>query len=126
MRHYMTSTSTALGDTVKTKVGATLTLPKNAKAIVGVWGHALGGPGSTTLEHVSGIMEFDAPGLNLAPMVLPLDNHTITGTGVAHVPIHVWPMNVSNVGTAEVTCYMTLDMAITLANTGRWGLIYED
>ena len=124
MRHAMVGAITALGDTVKTSMGK-ITLPTNAKRVIGVWGHALGGPGNTTVENVTGIMEFESTSLNLAPMQFPLDCLSITGTGMAHVAPKVWPVDWPAVANAEITCYMTLDMAQTLANTGRWGLIYE-
>lgn len=124
MRHAMASGVTALGDTVRTSMG-TLTVPTKAKKIVGVWGYATGGPGDTTLEHISGIMEFESKSLNLNPMMLPLDVHTITGTGVSTKDVRIWPVNWDAVAGAEITCYMTLDMAITLANTGRWGFLYD-
>lgn len=125
MRHGMIGAVVALGDTVKTSMGS-ITLPTNAKRVIGVWGHAVGGPGNTTLENVTGIMEFESESLNLAPMQLPLDNLTVTGTmGVSSTPVKVWPVDWAPCANAKITCYMTLDMAQSLANTGRWGLIYE-
>ena len=124
MRHSMVSASNALGDTVKTSIGD-ITLPTNAKRVIGVWGYAIGGPGQTTLENVTGIMEFESESLNLAPMQFPLDCLSITGTGVAILSAKVWPVDWGPAANAKITGYMTLDMAQTLANTGRWGLIYE-
>ena len=125
MRHYMASSSAALGDTVETSIGA-ITLPKGAKRIVGFWGYGVGGAGNTTLENLSGILELKSDSLNLQPMVVPLDILTITGTGVGTLKPTVWPVNIDGVGSVTITGYMTLDLAQTIANTGRWGLVYED
>ena len=124
MRHAMVSASTALGDTTKTSIGD-ITLPTGAKRVIGVWGHGIGGPGNTTLENVTGILELESTSLNLAPMQFPLDCLVITGTGMQTLSRKVWPVDWPNVANATITGYMTLDMAQTLANTGRWGLIYE-
>jgi len=120
----MVSASTALGDTTKTSIGD-ITLPTTAKRVIGVWGHGMGGPGNTTLENVTGIMEFESESLNLAPMQFPLDIVALTGTGMAHLSPKVWPVDWGPAANAKITGYMTLDLAQTLANTGRWGLIYE-
>lgn len=125
MRHAMVGAVTALGDTVKTSMTA-ITLPTSAKRVVGIWGHAVGGAGNTTVENLSGIMEFESESLNLAPMQFPLDCLTITGTGVGVLQPRIWPVNWENVANAKITCYMTLDLAQTIGNTGRWGLLYED
>lgn len=124
MLHAMVSASTALGDTAKTAIGE-ITLPTNARRVVGIWGHGLGGPGNTTLENLTGILELESESLNLAPMQFPLDCVAITGTGMVVLKPTVWPVNWVNVANAKITGYMTLDLAQTLANTGRWGLFYE-
>ena len=120
----MVSTSTALGDTVKTSSGS-ITLPTNAKRVIGVWGHGVGGAGNTTLENVTGILELESESLNLAPMQFPLDCVMITGTGMAQFSPKVWPVDWAPAANAKITGYMTLDLAQTIGNTGRWGLIYE-
>lgn len=126
MRHAQASGSTALGDTVKTSIGQVL-LPTTAKRVVGFWGYALGGAGNTTLENVSGILELESDSLNLSPMQFPLDLLACTGTlGMAVLSPRVWPVNIPNVGGVTITGYMTLDMAQSIGNTGRWGLIYEE
>jgi len=124
MLKYMTGPSTALGDTVKTSMG-TITTPANTRGIVGVWGYAVGGPGFTTLEGQTGILELESDDINVQPCQIPLDPSQITGTGVLSQAIHVWPMNIKKTGQMRITGYMTMDMAITLANTGRWGLVLD-
>ena len=124
MRHAMVSASTALGDTTKTSIGD-ITLPTNAKRVIGVWGHGMGGPGNTTLENVTGILELESESLNLAPMQFPLEIVAITGTGMVVFSPKIWPVDWAPAANAKITGYMTLDSAQTLANTGRWGLIYE-
>lgn len=125
MRHAMASAVVALGDTVKTSMG-TISVPKGAKRVVGLWGHAIGGAGNTTLENVTGIMEFESDSLNLQPMQFPLDGLAITGTGIGSFKPTVWPVNIPDPSNTEIECFMTLDLAQSIANTGRWGLIYED
>ena len=125
MRHAMASAIVALGDTVKTSMGV-LSIPKGARRIVGLWGHAVGGAGNTTLENVTGIMEFESDSLKLQPMQFPLDSLAVTGTlGSAGLKPTVWPVNIPDPGNTDIECFMTLDLAQTIANTGRWGLIYE-
>ena len=124
IRHAMAGDATALGDTDKTSLGS-ITLPTTAKRVIGVWCHGMGGPGNTTLENLTGIFELESESLNLAPMQFPLDIVAITGTGMVHFTPKVWPVDWTGVANAKITCYATLDLAQTLANTGRWGLIYE-
>ena len=114
----------AAGDTVKTTLGS-LDVPKSAKRIIGVWCHAMGGPGNTTLENVTGIFELESPDLSLQPLQFPLDCLTITGTGVGAINPRVFPVDIPVTGLETITCFVTLDMAQTLANTCRWGLIYD-
>lgn len=125
MRHMQVSASTALGDTAKTSIGV-ISIPKTAKRIVGFGGYAVGGPGNTTLENVSGILEIEADALNLKPLQLILDILTITGTGVGILQPRIWPHSIGNPGSVDIEGFMTLDMAQTLANTGRWFVIWED
>lgn len=117
-------TSTALGDTTKTSMG-TITVPATARRIVGIWGYAVGGAGNTTLENLSGIMELESPDINIQPLQLPLDTLALTGTGMSQHSPRIFPANIPVSGNEKITCYMTLDLAQTIANTGRWGLIYE-
>lgn len=123
MFHSAASAVVAAGDTVKTTLGA-LTIPKTVKAIVGIWAYATGGPGNTTLENVAGIIELESPDLNLAPMQLPLDCLTVLTSGVGAFSPRVWSVNIPVQGGEEITCYVTMDSAQTIANTCRWGLIY--
>lgn len=125
MRHAMVSAKTSLNGTTKTSMGD-ITLPTNAKRVIGVWAHALGGAGNTTLENVTGIFELESESLNLAPMQFPLDNLTITGTlGATISPVKVWPVDWAPAANAKITGYITLDLAQSITGTGRWGLIYE-
>lgn len=123
MFHAASSAVVAAGDTTKTTLG-TLTIPKTVKAIVGFWAYAVGGPGVTTLENVSGIVELESPDINLAPMQLPLDCVTVLTSGSAAFSPRVWSCNIPVQGGEEITAYVTMDMAQTVANTCRWGFIY--
>lgn len=125
MRHVSISASTALGDTAKTSIGV-ISMPKSAKRIVGFGGYAIGGPGNTTLENVTGVLEIEATVLHLSPQEFPLDCLALTGTGMAVLQPRIWPISVASPGNTDIEGFMTLDMAQTLANTGRWFIVWED
>ena len=113
----------AHGDTVRTSIGS-LTVPTNTKSIIGVWCYAMGGPGATTLENMTGIFDLHSDSLPLEPFQLPLEGYVTLTQGVATFSPRVWNCNIGGVAGAVVTCYVTLDMAQTVAGTCRWGLIY--
>ncbi len=114
----------AHGDTVRTTLGS-ITVPTNIKKIVGIWCYAVGGPGGTTLENLTGIFDLHSPSLSLEPLQLPLEGIVGVIEGASSTfSVRVWPVNIDNVANAVVTCYVTLDMAQTVAGTCRWGLIY--
>jgi len=124
MKHAQAGAIVAHGDTVKTSIG-TLTIPKTVKKIVGVWCHALGGPGLTTLENVTGIYELESPDINLQPLQLPLDIVAVVAEGHAGFSGRIFPVDIPVGGGEKITCYVTLDMAQTVAGTCRFGLLYE-
>ena len=118
------SAATATGDTVKTKIDD-LVVPQTAQRIVGIWAYAVGGAGSTTLENVTGILELESPDVNLQPLQLPLDCVVVLTSGSVAFQPRVWPVNIPVSGGAKITGYMTMDMSLTVAYKGRFGLIYE-
>jgi len=118
------SAATAAGDTTKTSID-TLTVPKSAKMIVGIWAHAVAGPGTTTLENVTGILELESPDLNLQPLQLPLDCVAVLTSGSVAFSPRIFPANIPVNGGEKITGYVTMDMALTVANKARFGLIYE-
>jgi len=122
--HAQVSASTALGDTVKTLVD-TITTPQGAKSIIGIWGYSEGGPGLTTLENRSGIMEFESSDAPIVPLQLPLDVVVVLTSGVSAFSPRVWPVNIPLGGQCRISCYMTMDMALTVANKGRFGFVYD-
>jgi hypothetical protein len=124
MIKYLTTDATACGDTVKTLIG-TITLPSNAKTLLGAWGYALGGPGITTLENVTGIVELESPDVNIQPCQFPLEPVAALTGGTPASQNKVWPINAWVPGNARVNCYITMDMAQTVANTGRVGVAIE-
>ena len=124
MLKYLAGAATASGDTVKTSLG-TITLPAGAKQIVGAWVAGHGGAGMTTLENVSGILELESPDVNLQPCQIPLDTIAIVGTGMAAVPVKVWPMNVGVTTGVRVTGYVTMDQALAINPSVRFGLVVE-
>lgn len=125
MFHAQTiSAPVAAGDTTKTTLGS-LTVPKLAKKIVGIWAYATGGPGVTTLENVSGIVELESPDIALQPLQLPLDVVTVLTSGSAAYSPRIWNVDITVNGGEVITCYVTMDMLITVVNTCRWGLIYS-
>lgn len=124
MYHAQTIASpVAHGDTTKTTLGA-LTVPKKANRIIGFWAYAVGGAGVTTVENVSGIVELESPDISLQPMQFPLDICVVLTSGVASWSPRVWNVDIPVSGGEEITCYVTMDLAQTVANTCRWGVIY--
>lgn len=118
------SASTASSDTTKTLID-TITVPKDVKRIVGIWAHCLGGAGLTTLENITGIVELESEDFNLQPCQIPLDCLAIVGTGVALISPRVWPVDIKVSGGERVKGYVTIDMALTVNNKARFGLVYE-
>lgn len=118
------STKTACGDTTKTLID-TITVPQTVKAIIGFWAYAMGGAGMTTLENVSGIVELESDDLPLTPMQFPLDIVCVLTSGSVAFQPRVWGVNIPVNGGEKIRGYMTMDMAITVANTGRFGFIYN-
>lgn len=117
------SASTACGDTVKTKIDE-LQVPQSCKAIIGVWCYAIGGPGSTTLENYTGVFELESPDVALQPLQFPLEQVVVLTSGSAALASKVWPVNIPVSGGEKITGYVTMDMAITVANKARFGLVY--
>ena len=113
----------AHGDTVRTSLGE-ITIPNNVKSIIGVWCYVLGGPGMTTLENVTGIFDLHSDDLPLEPFQLPLEGAVALTQGVATFSPRVWNCNIGGVAGSKVTCYITLDLAQTVAGTCRWGMLY--
>jgi len=124
MLKYLVSASVAHGDTVKTSLG-TITLPAGSKAVVGAWAYAQGGPGLTTLENLTGIVELESPDINIQPCQLPLEPVMALTGGTPASQIHTWPLNWGVHGSERITAYVTMDMAQTVAGTCRWGLVVE-
>jgi hypothetical protein len=121
---YLVGASTAAGDTTKTSLG-TIQLPAGTRTIVGAWGYAMGGPGFTTLENVTGIIELESPDINIQPCQFPLEPAgMLTGGGISS-QTKVWPINASVKGGERITGYVTMDMAQTVANTARFGLVVD-
>jgi len=119
------SALTSLGDTVKTLVD-TITVPGGVQAIIGIWGYATGGAGLTTLENVTGILELESDDLPLTPLQIPLDIVVVLTSGVAAFSPRIWAITIPvTPGVSKIKGYMTMDMAITVANKGRFGFIYN-
>lgn len=118
------SVATAAGDTTKTLI-ETIQVPKSAKMIVGIWCHAVAGPGATTLENVTGIFELESSDVNLVPLQLPLDCVTVLTSGSTAFSPRIFPANIPVNGGEKISGYVTMDMAQTVANKARFGLIYE-
>jgi hypothetical protein len=79
---YLSSAAVALGDTVKTLIEV-ITVPSSARMLVGVWGYSEGGPGQTTLETQSGILELESPDVPVQPCQIPLPLVNTLTNGVA-------------------------------------------
>lgn len=124
MIKYMVGAATASGDTTKTSLG-TLTTPARTTRIIGAWCSGAGGAGLTTLENVTGICELESPDVNIQPCQFPIEGEIIVGTGVACVPSKVWPMNAKVGGQAKITGYITMDQALAINPSVRFGLVLE-
>jgi len=125
MRTYIDITdATATGDTTETKIG-TITLSAKAKKIVGLFAYAVGGAGLTTLENVTGIVRMDSPDFSIAPMRFPLDCVAVLTSGAVAFSPRIIPVEIPAVGSGKVDCFVTMDMALTVAATARVGIIYE-
>ena len=124
MLKYLTSLATACGDTTKTLID-TITLPAGTRSIIGVWVHAMAGPGFTTLENVTGFLELESPDINLQPCQVPLEPVGMLTGGAVSSQIHTWPLNASVKGSERISGYITMDMAQTVANKARFGLVVD-
>lgn len=124
MLHAQASKATASADTVKTLID-TIQIPQTARKIVGVWCHNLGGAGMTTLQNVTGIFELESDDLALVPMQFPLDCVPVVGSGVGSLNPRIFPVAIPTVGGERIRGYVTLDLATTIHNTARFGLITE-
>lgn len=124
MIKYLASAATAHGDTVKTLI-ETIQLPAGARALLGVWCHALAGPGITTLENVTGICELESPDINIQPCQVPLEPVAVLTGGTPASQIHVYPLNAAVKGGERISGYVTMDMAQTVAGKARFGLVVD-
>jgi|SaaInl7_200m_RNA_FD_contig_101_325193_length_1854_multi_3_in_0_out_0_3 hypothetical protein len=120
----VTSSATATGDTVKTLID-TLTVPIDAKAIVGVFAYAAAAATLTTGEAISGILELESDDMNISPFKIPLEVVTVLTNGAVAYNPRIWPVNIPVTGGAKIKGSMTMDMAQTAALKGRFGLIYD-
>ena len=118
----MTSDSAATGDTVKTLID-TLTMPMNKKRIIGIFS-VLGGLGMTTLEGVSGILELESTEMEIN-VTVPFVSQVITGTGVGTDPVKLWPVDIPITGGAKVKGSATMDAALAINPSCRFGFIME-
>lgn len=115
---------TASGDTVKTLID-TLTVPKTAKAIVGLWAYGNAAATVTSGECISGIVEYESNDLSLQPLQIPLEQLTVLTSGATNSQNKVWPVNIPVSGGEEIKVYVTMDVAQTGALKARAGIIYD-
>ena len=121
---YLTSDSTATGDTTKTIID-TLTIPMGVKRISGVM-VSLGGAGLTTLESTSGILTLESDSdINLKPCVIPLPIMMALTSGVCAYEPRIYPVDVAVNGGEKIEGYVTMDMTQTINPTARFTLILE-
>ncbi len=125
MYHSSVGAIVAAGDTVKTTLGE-LEVPAGASKLIGVACHALGGPGNTTLENVTGMFELESRTVaNLIPCQFLLDCVPVLTSAPASVKPTIWPVDVPVAPGNKIECFVTMDMAQTIANTCRWMAIWE-
>ena len=115
--------ATASGDTVETTLG-TVTLPSNAKRIIGV-GVSCGGAGATTLEGVSGMFRISINNIDVTPAKFCFSYGLPITSGIVPTEAKIFPVDWSPAGNSVVTFYVTMDMAQTVNNTFRGFVIYE-
>ena len=116
--------ATASGDTTETLLG-TITLPANAKRIVGV---GVGSPSTatlTTLEAMTGYFRVECSSIDVTPGKFPVTGPNIVGTGGTFAPFKIWPVDWSPAANAQLTFYITMDMAQTANPTYRGFVLYE-
>lgn len=121
-----TGTLTATGDTTRTTL-STITLPPNAKKIIGLSVQVVGAAAITTAEPVTGIAEFTFSGLTNGPPSLEvlLDVVVCLTSGTAAFSPRVWVVEYSPAGSVIVECFITMDMAQTGGLKARFQVIYE-
>jgi len=119
---YQVGASVATTDTVEVSLGS-ITLTAKARMVIGVWCHAQGGAGNTTLENVTGTFRLQSSDVDLIPITLPLKLYAITGTGAVIDDVKVWPIEVPVGGTEQIECLLTLDLAQAINPTARFGLV---
>lgn len=124
MIKYKTSDAAVSGDTVRTSIGS-ITCPSNTRKIVGVWCYAEGAATMTNGEPITGKFDLDSGDIPIVPCELPLDPANVLTSGAYGKQIHVWPLNVAVNGKAEVTCYVTMDVAMTGELKCRFGLVLD-
>ncbi|GAH98846.1 unnamed protein product, partial [marine sediment metagenome] len=82
----------AAGDTAKTSLG-TLVVPGNVNKIIGLYCHALGGPGNTTLENITGMFELESP-TDPLPISQFLLDPVAEGVQGASLSSKAWPCDI--------------------------------
>lgn len=124
MRTCDCTAATASGDTVETSLG-TVTLPANAKRIIGI---GIGSPGTatlTTLEAMTGFFRVTCSSIDVAPAKFPFTGPNIVGTGGTFAPFKIWPVDWQPAANAQLEFFVTMDLAQTANPTYRGFVIYE-
>lgn len=116
--------ATASTDTTEVSLG-TVTLPANAKRIVGIGVSACGGAGLTTLEGTSGIFRVSINSIDVTPGKFPVQGVQVVTSGAVNQEPKIWAVDWQPAANAQVTFYFTCDMATTVANTYRGVVFYE-
>lgn len=124
MFNYQVSALVAAGDTVKTSIGEITCL--KAGKLVGVWCHAEGTAGITTIVPNSGIFELESAQVNnLLPASFPLGIAQAVTSGASSKDVKVWPMDLAIKANDKIECKVTMDVAQTGGNTCRWGVVIQ-
>jgi len=119
---YQAGAVVATTDTTEVSLGS-ITLTAKARMVVGVWCHAQGGAGNTTLENVTGVFRLQSSDVDLIPITLPLKVYALTGTGAVLEDVKVWPIEIVVGGTEQIEALLTLDLAQAINPTARFGLV---
>jgi len=124
LQHWQASVATARGATgIKTTIG-TITVPKSASRIIGVWSQIGIGAVLTTAEAIGGILDIESPDIS-GPNQFPTDQINMLTGGSMQLPAHIIPCNIPCAGGCDVLGSITMDDTITGATLMRFGLVTE-
>lgn len=115
--------TTATADTVETTIG-TITLPSNAKKVIGV-GVQLDAAGLTTLDGTGGTFRVTCNNKDVTPSKWPIESIVALTSGACSLGLRIFPVDWEDVGNGVLTFYVTMDQALTVHPTAKGFAIYH-